>query len=127
MTDYQTVAQKIKEFMTFKAQIGQMQSELEELKNNPPNLHKDILTWEEAVAFAESEEQHKARLKELEIGIQNRYSIIQSREKEVGEMLPIQERYILFKLDINGEIETYKIGYFPKSYGFRMEKHEEGV
>jgi hypothetical protein len=28
---------------------------------------------------------------------------------------------------IEGKEESYKIGYFPESYGFRMEKYEENV
>ena len=46
--NYQTVAQKVSEFITFKAQIDKMRQEVAEMENNPPklNLEKEVLTWE---------------------------------------------------------------------------------
>jgi hypothetical protein len=122
--NYQTVATKITEFLTFKTQLSAMKQELEDREQNPPKLAKEVLTWEEAVAFAESEKQYYEDLQRLRMGIANRLEIIQNREKEVGEMLPIQNHYIIFKLPLEGKEESYKIGYFPESYGFRMEKIE---
>ncbi|NJL13565.1 MAG: hypothetical protein HC913_11545 [Microscillaceae bacterium] len=119
--NYQTVAQKISEFITFKAQIQAMTQELEQLEGQPPRLEKDVLTWEEAVAYAENKKSHAETLNKLRMGIANRQEMIQNREQEIGEMLPIQNHYILFTLNLNGEDKTYKIGYFPNSYGFRME------
>lgn len=120
--NYQTVAQKITEFITFKAEIEEMQREIEQLENNPPRLEKDILTWEEAVAYAESEKSHAEKLQKLHMGIANRQEIVHNKETEIGEMLPIRNHYILFKIAVKGREETYKIAYFPGSYGFRMEK-----
>ena len=120
--NYQDVANKISEFITFKAQIQAMALEKEHLENNPPKLEKDILTWEEAVAYAENKKQHQEKLEKLAMGIANRQELIQNREKEAGEMLPIHNHYIIFKLTVDGKEETYKIGYFPESYGFRVEK-----
>lgn len=107
-----------------KAQIQTMSEELEQLERNPPRLEKDVLTWEEAVSFAENQKAHAEQLEKLRMGIANRQQMIQNKENEIGEMLPIQEHYILFKLVLDGEERTYKIGYFPRSYGFRMEKME---
>lgn len=120
--DYQTVAQTIKDFITFQAEIEKKTLELEELERNPPKLDKDPVTWEEAVAFAEGQKEYSKKLETLRLGIANRRNMIQNKEQEIGEMLPLQEHYILFKIMLDGKEETYKIGYFPKSYGFRMEK-----
>ncbi len=120
--NYQTVATKITEFLTLKAQVTKMQTELAYIEANPPKLDKDVLTWEEAVAFAESEKAHHEGLQKNRMGIANRLDLIMNREKEAGQMLPIQNHYIIFKLMLEGEEVSYKIGYFPESYGFRMEK-----
>jgi hypothetical protein len=122
--NYQTVTAKITEFLTLKAQQVKMQQELAETESNPPRIEKEVLTWEEAVAFAESEKAHHEKLQKLRMGIANRFEMIMNREKEMGEMLPIQNHYIIFKLMIEGKEESYKIGYFPESYGFRMDKIE---
>ena len=122
--NYQTVAQKVSEFITFKAQIEKMRQEVQELENTPPKLEKEVLTWEEAVEYAESEKLHAEKLKTLRMGIGNREDLIYNKEAEIGEMLPIKNHYILFKISMDGKEETYKIGYFPGSYGFRMEKME---
>jgi hypothetical protein len=58
------------------------------------------------------------------MGIANREGIVQNKEQEIGEMLPVKEHYILFELKIDEQNQTFKIGYFPNSYGFRMEKVE---
>lgn len=120
--DYQTVAKKISDFITFKSQIISMEEELKSLVNNPPRLEKEVLTWEEAIAFSESTKKHGEQMEKLRMGIANRQNIIQNREEEIGKMLPVQDLYILFKIMVDGQEETYKIGYFPSSYGFRMEK-----
>lgn len=120
--NYQTVSTKITEFLTLKAQVSKMKEELAHAETNPPRLDKEVVTWEEAVAFAESEKAHIETLQKLRMGIANRFEIIMNREKEMGEMLPLQNHYIIFKLVIEGKEESYKIGYFPESYGFRMEK-----
>jgi len=122
--NYQTVTLKITEFLTLKSQVNKMQSELAHAETNPPRLEKEVLTWEEAIAYAESEKAHIENLQKLRMGIANRLDIIMNREKEVGQMLPIQNHYIIFKLPLEGREESYKIGYFPDSYGFRMEKME---
>ena len=124
--NYQTVAQKVSEFITFKAQIDKMRQEVAELENNPPkiDLEKEVLTWEEAVEFAESEKLYAEKLKTLRMGIGNREDLIYNKEAEIGEMLPIKNHYIQFKINMDGKEEAYKIGYFPGSYGFRMEKME---
>lgn len=125
--NYQTVAQKINDFMSFQAQIQQMTAELKDLEGNPPKIDKEVLTWEEAVAFAESEKNYAEQLEKLRMGIANRQSIVQNKEQEIGEMLPVKDRYILFEIkdEDPSKIQTYKIGYFPNSYGFRMEKIEQ--
>ncbi|TAE47805.1 MAG: hypothetical protein EAZ44_08410 [Cytophagia bacterium] len=120
--DYQTVANKVKDFITLKAEIQQKLEEINRLETTPPQLEKDVLTWEEAVAFAENKKSHADTLNKLRMGIMNRQEIVLNREKEIGEILPIQNHYILFKINLNETEETYKIGYFPDSYGFRMEK-----
>lgn len=120
--DYQTVANKVKDFITLKAEIQQKLEEVNRLETTPPQLEKDVLTWEEAVAFAENKKSHADTLNKLRMGIMNRQEIVLNREKEIGEILPIQNHYILFKINLNETEETYKIGYFPDSYGFRMEK-----
>lgn len=120
--DYQTVANKVKDFITLKAEIQQKLEEVNRLETTPPQLEKDVLTWEEAVAFAENKKSHADTLNKLRMGIMNRQEIVLNREKEIGEILPIQNHYILFKINFNETEETYKIGYFPDSYGFRMEK-----
>lgn len=120
--DYQTVANKVKDFITLKAEIQQKLEEINRLETTPPQLEKDVLTWEEAVAFAENKKSHADTLNKLRMGIMNRQEIVLNREKEIGEILPIQNHYILFKINLNEAEETYKIGYFPDSYGFRMEK-----
>lgn len=125
--NYQTVTTKITEFITFKSQVAKMQAELIHAENNPPKLEKDVLTWDEAVAFAESEKAYYENLQRLRMGIANRLEIILNREQEMGQMLPIQNHYIIFKLMLDGNEESFKIGYFPESYGFRMEKIEESV
>ncbi len=122
--DYETTAAKIHEFVGFQAQIQQMKDELEALQNNPPKIEKDILTWDEAVTYAKNEKMHAEKIENLKMGINNRQSIVQNKEQEIGESLPIRERYILFELKLDNGIQTYKIGYFPNSYGFRMEKVE---
>jgi hypothetical protein len=122
--NYQTVSTKIAEFLTLKAQANKMKEELAYTEANPPRLEKEVVTWEEAVAFAENEKKHHENLQKLRMGIANRFEMIMNREKEVGEMLPLQNHYIIFKLMIDGKEESYKIGYFPESYGFRMEKME---
>ena len=58
------------------------------------------------------------------MGIGNREDLIYNKEAEIGEMLPIKNHYIQFKINMDGKEESYKIGYFPGSYGFRMEKME---
>jgi hypothetical protein len=123
--NYQTVATKVSEFLTFKAQIQAMALEIEQLESNPPKLDKDVLTWEEAVSYAENKKSHAENLEKLRMGIANRQEIVKNKEKEIGELLPVQNHYILFKLIIDGKEQTYKIGYFPESYGFRMERVEE--
>lgn len=123
--NYQDVTNKVSEFLTFKAQIQNMALEIEQLESNPPKLEKDVLTWEEAVSYAENKKSHAENLEKLKMGIANRQEIVKNKEKEIGEMLPVQNHYILFKLSIDGKEQTYKIGYFPESYGFRMEKVEE--
>ncbi len=125
--NYQTVASKINDFMSFQAQIQQMTAELKDLEANPPKIDKEVLTWEEAVAFAESEKNYAEQLEKLHMGIANRQSIVQNKEQEIGEMLPVKDRYILFEIkdEDPAKIQTYKIGYFPNSYGFRMEKIEK--
>lgn len=125
--NYQDVANKVTEFIRFKAQITSMQQEIAALEGNPPRLEKEVLTWEEAVDFAESEKAHDEKLKQLRMGIANRQEIVQNKEQEIGEMLPIKDRYILFKLHIDEAEHTYKIGYFPASYGFRMERAEDEI
>lgn len=120
--DYQTVAQKVSDFIKLKAQIIRMKEELAQMENQAPQSPQETLTWEEAVQFAQSREDFAKNLETLRMGIANRHEIIQNKEDEIGQMLPIQDHYILFKLDIDGQEETYKIGYFPASYGFRMEK-----
>ncbi len=120
--DYQTVANKVKEFVTLKVEIQQKLDEIAQLEINPPKLEKEVLTWEEAVAYAEHQKSHADNLIKLRMGIMNRQEIVLNREKEIGEILPIQNHYILFKIKLNEAEETYKIGYFPESYGFRMEK-----
>lgn len=122
--NYETIAAKIHEFVGFQAQIQEMKEELEALQANPPKIEKDILTWDEAVAHAENEKQHAAQIEKLKMGIHNRQSIIQNKEHEIGDLLPLQERYILFELKVGDQVQAYKIGYFPNSYGFRMEKVE---
>jgi len=122
--NYQTVASKISEFIGFKAQIQQMKAELENLQANPPRIENDVLTWEEAVAYAENEKAHAEQIQKLTMGIANREGIVQNKEQEIGEMLPVKEHYILFELKIDEQNQTFKIGYFPDSYGFRMEKVE---
>jgi multidrug resistance efflux pump len=122
--NYQTVASKISEFIGFKAQIQQMKAELENLQANPPRIENDVLTWEEAVAYAENEKAHAEQIQKLTMGIANREGIVQNKEQEIGEMLPVKEHYILFELKIDEQNQTFKIGYFPNSYGFRMEKVE---
>ena len=122
--NYQTVTTKITEFLTLKAQVNKMKEELAHAETNPPRLEKEVVTWEEAVAFAESEKAYTDTLQKLRMGIANRFEIIMNREKEMGEMLPLQNHYIVFKLLLDGKEESYKIGYFPESYGFRMEKME---
>ena len=126
--NYQTVAQKVSEFITFKAQIDKMRQEVAELESNPPkiDLEKEVLSWEEAVEFAESEKLYAEKLKTLRMGIGNREDLIYNKEAEIGEMLPIKNHYIQFKITMDGKEEAYKIGYFPGSYGFRMEKMELG-
>jgi hypothetical protein len=123
--NYQTVATKVSEFLTFKAQIQNMALEIEQLESNPPKLEKDVLTWEEAVSYAENKKLHADNLEKLKMGIANRQEIVKNKEKEIGELLPVQNHYILFKLTIDNKEQTYKIGYFPESYGFRMERVEE--
>jgi hypothetical protein len=125
--NYQTVAQKVSEFITFKAQIHKMQTEIEDLEQSPPKVQSDVLTWDEAVAFAENQKQHQERIEKLYMGVASRREIIQNKEHEIGEMLPVKDLYILFKITIDGEEQTYKIGYFPKSYGFRLEKLAENI
>jgi ribonuclease D len=120
--NYQDVAGKVTDFLTFKAQLQKMKQELDHLEHNPPQIVSEVLTWDEAVAFAESQKAHHETLQKLRMGIANRIEIIQSREKEVGELLPIQNHYIIFKLTLEGKEESFKIGYFPDSYGFRIEK-----
>ncbi len=120
--DYQTVAQKVSDFIKLKAQIMSMQEELAQMENQSPQPPPETLTWEEAVQFAQSREDYTKTLETLRMGIANRQEIIQNKEDEIGRMLPLQDHYILFKLFIDGQEETYKIGYFPASYGFRMEK-----
>jgi hypothetical protein len=122
--DYQNVANKIKEFVTLKAQIQQMMDEVIHLEATPPRLEKEILTWEEAVDFAENEKKYTESLTKLRMGIMNRQEIVLNREKEIGELLPVQNHYILFKINNNEKEETYKIGYFPHTEGFKMEKIE---
>lgn len=125
--NYQTVTTKITEFLTLKAQVAKMKEDLASLEASPPRLEKEVLTWEEAVAFAESEKKYVEDMQRLRMGILNRTELIMNREQEMGQMLPIQNHYIIFKLVIEGKEESYKIGYFPESYGFRMEKYEENV
>lgn len=120
--DYQTVATKLRDFITFKDQVDKMKQELEELERNPPQLKKDTVTWEEAVAYAEGKKAHETRIKEVRMGIQTRLELTSGREQEIGKLLPIQDHYILFKILVNNEEQTFKIGYFPNSYGFRMER-----
>lgn len=120
--NYQTVAQKLGEFISFQAQIQEMTAELNTLQENPPKLEKEVLTWEEAVEYAENEKLYADQIEKLKMGIANRQSIVQNKEQEIGEMLPIKDRYILFELKNEEQSQTYKIGYFPNSYGFRMEK-----
>lgn len=120
--DYQTVATKVRDFITFKDQVDQMRKELTELEQNPPNLSSETVTWEEAVAYAEGKKAHEARIKEIRMGIQTRTELTSGREQEIGKLLPIQDHYILFKIMVNNEEQTFKIGYFPNSYGFRMER-----
>ncbi|OJJ15982.1 hypothetical protein BKI52_34995 [marine bacterium AO1-C] len=120
--DYQTVANKVRDFITFKDQVDQMKAELEELEQNPPKLEKDTVTWEEAIAYSEGKKKHEARIKEVRMGIQTRIELTHGREEEIGKLLPIQDHYILFKVVVNNEEQTFKIGYFPSSYGFRMER-----
>lgn len=122
--NYQTVSSKITEFLTLKAQVSKMKEELAHAETNPPRLDKEVVTWEEAVAFAESEKAYLENLQKLRMGIANRFEMIMNREKEMGEMLPLQNHYIIFKLVMDDKEESYKIGYFPESYGFRMEKIE---
>lgn len=125
--NYQTVTTKITEFLTLKAQVAKMKEDLASLEASPPRLEKEVLTWEEAVAFAESEKKYVEDMQRLRMGILNRTELIMNREQEMGQMLPIQNHYIIFKLMIEGKEESYKIGYFPESYGFRMEKYEENA
>lgn len=120
--DYQTVATKVRDFITFKDQIDKMKEELANLEQNPPKLESDTVTWEEAVAYAEGKKVHEARIKEVRMGIQTRTELTSGREQEIGKLLPIQDHYILFKIMVNNEEQTFKIGYFPNSYGFRMER-----
>ena len=120
--DYQTVATKVREFITFKDQIDKMREELANLEQNPPKLTSDTVTWEEAVAYAEGKKAHEARIKEVRMGIQTRTELTSGREQEIGKLLPIQDHYILFKIMVNNQEQTFKIGYFPNSYGFRMER-----
>ena len=123
--NYQTVTAKITEFLTLKAQVAKMQADIAHAETNPPRIEKEVLTWEEAVAYAENEKAHHENLQKLRMGIANRLEIIMNREQEMGQMLPIQNHYIIFKLNLEGKEESYKIGYFPESYGFRMEKMED--
>ncbi len=120
--NYQTVTTKIAEFLTLKAQVTKMKEELSHAENNPPRLEAEVVSWEEAVAFAENEKSYHETLQKLRMGIANRFELIMNREKEMGEMLPLQNHYIIFKLMIDDKEESYKIGYFPESYGFKMEK-----
>ncbi|TAE75072.1 MAG: hypothetical protein EAZ85_03240 [Bacteroidetes bacterium] len=120
--DYQSVTNKVKDFITLKAEIQQKLTEIAQLEANPPVLEKEVLTWDEAVAFAQNQKSHADNLQKLRMGIMNRQEIVLNREKEIGEILPIQNHYILFTIRLNEVEETYKIGYFPESYGFRMEK-----
>ena len=122
--DYQTVANKVRDFITFKDQVDTMKAELEELERNPPKLEKDTVTWEEAIAYSEGKKKHEARIKEVRMGIQTRIELTHGREEEIGKLLPIQDHFILFKIVVNNEEQTFKIGYFPNSYGFRMERVE---
>lgn len=122
--DYQTVANKVRDFITFKDQVDKMKAELEELERNPPKLEQDTVTWEEAIAYAEGKKTHEARIKEVRMGIQTRIELTHGREEEIGKLLPIQDHFILFKIMVNNTEQTFKIGYFPNSYGFRMERVE---
>lgn len=122
--DYQSIAQKISDFIIFKAQIIQLRDRLENWEGNPPKIEKEVLTWEEAVEYAEKLKQYEEDVKKLRMGIGNRLEIVDSREAEIAKLLPIQNHFILFKVMIEGKEETYKIGFFPESDGFRMEKVE---
>lgn len=123
--DYQSIAKKISDFIIFKAQIFQLRDKLENLESNPPQIEKAVLTWEEAVEFAETQKQYEDDVKKLRMGIGNRLEIVDSREAEIAKLLPIQNHFILFNVVIEGQEENYKIGFFPESGGFRMEKVED--
>ena len=123
--DYQSIAKKISDFIIFKAQIMQLRDKLESLESNPPKIEQEVLTWEEAVQFAETQKQHEENVKRLRMGIGNRLEIIESRENEIAKLLPIQNHFILFDVMIEDKKESYKIGFFPESGGFRMEKIED--
>lgn len=86
--DYQTVATKLRDFITFKDQVDKMKQELEDLERNPPQLKKDTVTWEEAVAYAEGKKTHETRIKEVRMGIQTRLELTSGREQEIGKLLP---------------------------------------
>jgi hypothetical protein len=121
--DYSQISQKITDFIFLKIQADEMRQKLVDLESNPPKmLEKEVLTWEEAINYAETEKKYKQDIETARMGIATRMQITLDKEREMGNLLPISNKFILFAIQINGKDETYKIGYFPDSYGFKIEK-----
>ncbi len=121
--DYTQISQKITDFIFLKIQADEMRQKLVDLEANPPKmLEKEVLTWDEAINYAETEKKYKQDIEIARMGIATRMQMTLDKEREMGNLLPISNKFILFPVQINGKEETYKIGYFPDSYGFRIEK-----
>ncbi len=121
--DYTQITTKITDFILLKTQAEELRQKLYEMENNPPKMpEKEIFTWQEAIDYAETEKKYKQDLEMARLGIGTRMQMTLDKEKEIGNLLPIQNHYIAFPVMVNGKEENYKIGYFPESYGFSVEK-----
>jgi hypothetical protein len=61
-------------------------------------------------------------LENLKVGLSNREEMIKMKKKEIGSMLPIEDKFILFKVNLNGTEQPLRVGYFSDIDELKIER-----